>query len=140
MASVLGKGSRGAVARVTRGPLPPAAARSHLAALVDLYVLGLTVPLPLPVKTAHAWATVIRRNSSLRRVASTKALDEWTATTTKTGLVIPGERDDAWWQLVHGPTPSLEVLLDPVAGSGTDLGGLAPRLWGPALDNVTESA
>lgn len=140
MASVLGKGSRGAVARVTRGPLPPAAARSHLAALVDLYVLGLTVPLPLPVKTAHAWATVIRRNSSLRRVASTKALDEWTATTTKTGLVIPGERDDAWWRLVHGPTPSLEVLLDPVAGSGTDLGGLAPRLWGPALDNVTESA
>lgn len=139
-ASTLGKGSRGSVARTTRGPLPQAAARSHLTALVDLYALGLTAPLPLPVKTAFAWAEVMHRNSSLRQAALRKASDEWLQTTLKSGDVIPGERDDAWWQRVHGPDAPLDVLLEPLAGPGTDLATLAPRVWGPAIDNIASSS
>lgn len=139
-ASVLGKGSRGSVARTTRGPLPQAAARSHLTALVDLYTLGLTAPLPLPVKTAHAWAEVMHRNSSLRQAATTRAQDEWLQTVMKNGGIIPGERDDAWWRLVHGKDAPIDVLREPLAGPGTDLATLAPRVWGPAIDNIESTA
>ncbi len=139
-ASTLGKGSRGSVARTTRGPLPRAAARSHLTALVDLYALGLTAPLPIPVKTAFGWAEVMHRNSSLRQAAMRKASDEWVQTTLKTGGVIPGERDDAWWQRVHGSEAPLDVLLAPQAGPGTDLATLAPRVWGPAIDNIASTS
>lgn len=139
-ASVLGKGSRGSVARTTRGPLPQAAARSHLTALVDLYALGLTAPLPLPVKTSFGWAEVMHRNSSLRQAAMRKASDEWVQTTLKTGGVIPGERDDAWWQRVHGTEAPVDVLLEPLAGPGTDLASLAPRVWGPAIDNIESTS
>src|SRR5699024_2546744 len=140
MASTLGKGTRGRVARTTRGPLPRAAARSHLTTLVDLYTLGLTAPLPLPVKTAHRWAEVTSRNSSLRQAATKGAEDEWTQTTTRTGLVIPGERDDAWWRLVLGTDAPLAALQEDVAGPGTALATLAPMIWGPALDNIESTA
>ena len=140
MASTLGKGTRGRVARTTRGPLPRAAARSHLTTLVDLYTLGLTAPLPLPVKTAHRWAEVTSRNSSLRQAATKGAEDEWTQTTTRTGLVIPGERDDAWWRLVLGTDAPLAALQEDVAGPGTALATLAPMVWGPALDNIESTA
>ncbi|MGO1166857.1 MAG: exodeoxyribonuclease V subunit gamma, partial [Janibacter sp.] len=139
-ASVLGKGSRGSVARTTRGPLPQAAARSHLTALIDLYTLGLTAPLPLPVKAAYGWAEVIGRNSSLRQAATKRASDEWHQTMLKNGGIIPGERDDAWWQLVHGADAPLDVLYEPVAGPGTDLAALAPKVWGPAIDNIESTS
>ncbi|WP_435201094.1 exodeoxyribonuclease V subunit gamma [Janibacter sp. GS2] len=139
-ASVLGKGARGSVARTTRGPLPQAAARSHLTALIDLYALGMTAPLPLPVKAAYGWAEVMHRNSSLRQAATKRASDEWNQTVMKNGGVIPGERDDAWWQLVHGTGSPIEVLFEPVAGPGTDLATLAPKVWGPAIDNIASSA
>ncbi len=140
MASALGKGSRGSVARTTRGPLPRAAARSHLAALVDLYVLGMSAPLPLPVKTAHAWAEVVHRNPTLRQSATRRAVDEWQETRLRTGATMPGERDDAWWQRVHGGDAPFEVLLQDVAGPGTGLDDLAPKVWGPAIDNITGTA
>ncbi|MEN3123408.1 exodeoxyribonuclease V subunit gamma [Janibacter sp. LM] len=139
-ASALGKGSRGSVARTTRGPLPQAAARSHLAALVDLYALGLTAPLPLPVKTAFAWAEVVQRNGSRHTAATKKAEADWSASHLRNGTVIPGERDDAWWRLVHGSEAPFAVLLEDVAGPGTDLATLAPRVWGPAIDNIESSA
>lgn len=139
-ASVLGKGSRGSVARTTYGALPRAAARSHLAALIDLYTLGHTAPLPLPVKTAHAWADVMHRNSSLRQAATTKAVSEWEQTILNNGGLIPGERDDAWWQLVHGSVAPFEVLHESIAGPGTDLATLAPKIWGPAMDNIESSS
>ncbi|NYF98385.1 exodeoxyribonuclease V subunit gamma [Janibacter cremeus] len=139
-ASALGKGSRGSVARATRGPLPREAARSHLSALIDLYALGLTAPLPLPVKTAHAWAQAIERNHTLARVATTRARGEWEPTRMRNGGVIPGEQDDSWWQLVHGNRAPFAVLLDDVAGSGTNLAALAPKVWGPAIDNITGTA
>ena len=139
-ASTLGKGSRGSVSRTSYGVLPLAAARSHLTALVDLYTLGQTAPLPLPVKTAHAWAQAVHRNPTHRRVARQKACDDWEATTLRNGDVIPGERDDAWWQLVHGRSAPFDVLLEDVAGPGTDLATLAPAIWAPALDNVGSTA
>lgn len=134
-ASTLGKGSRGSVARTTYGALPRAAARSHLSALVDIYALGQTAALPLPVKTAHAWAEVMRRNSSLRQAATTKAVGEWEPRILRDGAVIPGERDDAWWRLVHGSEAPFDVLHEGVAGPGTDLSTLASKVWAPALDN-----
>lgn len=134
-ASTLGKGSRGSVARTTYGALPRAAARSHLSALVDIYALGQTAALPLPVKTAHAWAEVMRRNSSLRQAATTKAVGEWEPRILRDGAVIPGERDDAWWRLVHGSEAPFDVLHEGVAGPGTDLSTLASRVWAPVLDN-----
>lgn len=139
-ASALGKGSRGSVARTTRGPLPQAAARSHLTALVDLYVLGLTAPLPLPVKTAFAWAEVVQRNGSRHTAATKKAEADWCASHLNNGTVIPGERDDAWWRLVHGSEAPFAVLLADVAGPGTDLATLAPTVWGPAIDNIESTA
>ncbi|WP_338749064.1 exodeoxyribonuclease V subunit gamma [Janibacter alittae] len=139
-ASALGKGARGSVARTTRGPLPREAARSHLSALIDLYALGLSAPLPLPVKTAHAWARVVERNPTMTRVATTKGRSEWEPTRMRNGGVIPGEQDDAWWQLVHGSEAPFAVLLDDVAGPDTNLAALAPTVWGPALTNITGSA
>ncbi|WP_082566993.1 exodeoxyribonuclease V subunit gamma [Janibacter sp. Soil728] len=135
-ASALGKGSRGKVARTSFGALPRAAARSHLAALIDVYSLGQTAPLPLPVKTAHAWMQVVHRNPTHRRAAAQKAVGEWELTMLKNGGSIPGERDDAWWRLVHGSAAPFEVLLEAPAGPGTDLATLAPKIWAPALDNV----
>ncbi|WP_277453472.1 exodeoxyribonuclease V subunit gamma [Janibacter sp. DB-40] len=140
MASALGKGSKGSVARTTRGPLPLAAARSHLTALVDLYALGQTTALPLPVKTARAWAEVIGRNPALGQAATKRAEGEWLPTTMRNGGVIPGEQDDAWWQLVHGSKAPFAALLEPVAGPGTDLATLAPKVWGPADDNIAGTA
>ncbi len=138
-ASTLGKGRRG-VSRTTRGPLPAAAARSHLAELVDVYTLGMSTPLPLPVKTAMAWAESVHRSPTRTRVARTRAAQDWEPARLKDGRVIPGERDDGWWRRVHGPDAPFEALLEPVSGPGTDLPTLAPRVWGPALDNVTATA
>ncbi|CAM4026831.1 exodeoxyribonuclease V subunit gamma [Janibacter anophelis] len=135
-ASALGKPAGKAASRVTYAALPRAAARSHLAALIDLYVLGQTAPLPLPVKTASAWAQVLHHKPNLARVARQKAVGEWEATLLKNGATMPGERDDAWWGLVHGSDAPFDVLLEDAAGPGTDLATLAPRVWGPAIDNV----
>ena len=140
MASTLGKGSRGKIARTTRGPLPRAAARSHLSALIDIYGIGMTAPLPLPVKTAHAWAQVVERNHTHTRAATTNAQGEWLETRLNNGGTIPGERDDAWWRLVHGSDAPFDVLLEPVAGPGSDLATLAPKVWGPAIDNIMGTA
>lgn len=140
MASALGKGPRGSVARATRGPLPRAAARSHLTALLDLYALGMTAPLPLPVKTAHAWAQVAHRRATHQQAATAKAGGEWVGTRLRNNSTIPGERDDAWWRRVHGEQAPFDVLLKALAGPGTDLPTLAPKVWGPALENVTDRA
>ncbi|WP_433955296.1 exodeoxyribonuclease V subunit gamma [Janibacter indicus] len=139
-ASTLGKGPRGKVARTTYGALPRAAARSHLATLLEVHALGQTLPLPLPVKTAHAHAQAISRNPSRTRVAQQQAVGEWEPTILKSGDVIPGERDDAWWRLVHGSEAPFDVLTQPLAGPGSDLATLATRVWGPALDNVGSTA
>ncbi|QNF94114.1 exodeoxyribonuclease V subunit gamma [Janibacter sp. YB324] len=139
-ASTLGKGFKGKVARTTYGALPRAAARSHLATLLEVHALGQTVPLPLPVKTAHAHAQAISRNPSRTRVAQQQAVGEWEPTILKSGDVIPGERDDAWWRLVHGSEAPFDVLTQPLAGPGSDLATLATRVWGPALDNVGSTA
>ena len=139
-ASTLGKGSRGKVARTSYGVLPRDAARSHLTTLLDVFALGQTAPLPLPVKTAHAWAQAVSRSPTRTRLAQQQAAKEWEASLLKSGDVIPGERDDSWWRLVHGREAPFDVLLQTLAGPGSDLATLAPRVWGPALDNVGSTA
>ena len=98
------------------------------------------MPLPLPAKTAHAHAQAISRNPSRTRVAQQQAVGEWEPTILTSGDVIPGERDDAWWRLVHGSEAPFDVLTQPLAGPGSDLATLATRVWGPALDNVGSKA
>ncbi|MCT1618970.1 exodeoxyribonuclease V subunit gamma [Janibacter hoylei] len=139
-ASTLGKGSRGKVARTSYGVLPREAARSHLTTLLDVFALGQTAPLPLPVKTAHAWAQAVSRNPTRTRLAQQQAAKEWEASLLKSGDTIPGERDDSWWRLVHGREAPFDVLQQTLAGPGSDLATLAPRVWGPALDNVGSTA
>lgn len=82
----------------------------------------------------------MHRNSSLRQAATTKAVSEWEQTILNNGGLIPGERDDAWWQLVHGSVAPFEVLHESIAGPGTDLATLAPKIWGPAMDNTESSS
>ena len=141
-ASTLGKGrGRGQkVARTTRGPVPLAAARSHLSELIDVHAIGLRAPLPLPVKTSLTWAETVHHNPTRTHVAATKAGKDWEPYRTKAGSIIPGERDDGWWRRIHGADAPFELLLTEVAGPGTDLPTLASRVWGPALDNVTATA
>ncbi|MGO4242407.1 hypothetical protein AB4028_00465, partial [Janibacter sp. RAF20_2_2] len=139
-ASTLGKGSRGKVARTSYGVLPRDAARSHLTTLLDVFALGQTAPLPLPVKTAHAWAQAVSRNPTRTRLAQQQAAKQWDATRLDNGDIIPGERDDSWWRLVHGREAPFDVLQQTLAGPGSDLATLAPRVWGPALDNVGSTA
>ena len=43
-------------------------------------------------------------------------------------------------RLVHGREAPFDVLLQTLAGPGSDLATLAPRVWGPALDNVGSTA
>nr|WP_257908457.1 hypothetical protein [Janibacter limosus] len=76
---------------------------------------------------------VVHRNPTHRRAATQKAVGEWLPNQ-KFGF--PGERDDAWWRLVHGSDAPFEVLLEAPAGPGSDLATLAPKIWAPALDNV----
>ncbi|WP_068250440.1 exodeoxyribonuclease V subunit gamma [Janibacter corallicola] len=141
-ASTLGKGrGRGRpVARTTRGPVPLAAARSHLSELIDVHAVGLSAPLPLPVKTSLAWAETVHRNPTRTRIAARKAREDWEPRRSRTGATFPGERDDGWWRRIHGADAPFELLLTEVAGPGTDLPTLASRVWGPALDNVTATA
>lgn len=113
------------------GPVDPDTARLLLADLVALLDLARTVVLPLPAKTGAAWAeamTSFRGNADNRsRKAMADAAQAWA------GGRFPGEREDGWWRRAYGDGADLATLLRPVAGPGTDLPGLAERVWRPLL-------
>ena len=121
-------------------PLSAADARAALDELVALYRAGLRSPLPLPVKTAAAYAD--RRNHSDTPTAREGAARDWLSDR------FPGEQDDAEHVLLYGPKAPLSVLTTqrPEHGEGgpgwhrdeTDrFGLLARRLWGRLLDAET---
>jgi exodeoxyribonuclease V gamma subunit len=121
-------------------PLPLADATAALEELVALYRAGLRSPLPLPVKTAAAYAE--RRNHSDTPTAREGAEREWLTAR------FPGEQEDAEHVLLHGERAPLTVLTTqrPADGEGgpgwhrdeTDrFGLLARRLWGRLLDHET---
>ncbi|HEX4699235.1 MAG TPA: exodeoxyribonuclease V subunit gamma, partial [Actinomycetes bacterium] len=136
-AAAVGRGRGKGALRSTFDPLDPLEARLALDELVALYRAGLRAPLPLPVKTAAAYAE--RRNHSDTPTAREGAEREWLR-----GM-FPGEQDDAEHVLLYGAAAPLSVLtaqrpLDDEGGPGwhadeTDrFGLLSRRLWGRLLD------
>ncbi|HEU4515203.1 MAG TPA: exodeoxyribonuclease V subunit gamma [Nocardioidaceae bacterium] len=139
-AHALGRGRAGTT-RALSGPLDHRAA-GWLRDLVDIYDRGMREPLPLPVRTACAYAeaSLIRR-----RGAQTDPLDkarkDWeTDRFSPTG--IPGEDDDLAHVRVFGQAAPLECLLTPPRPDETwndephRLGQYAWRLWQPLLEGA----
>jgi exodeoxyribonuclease V gamma subunit len=130
-AVAVGRDGRGTQRSVFE-PLPVAEARSALTELIDLYRAGLDSPLPLPIKTAEAYATA--RRTTRVPAARIRAEQLWV------GDRFPGDRDDAEYVLIHGPKAPFTVLTSQIpqpdeGGPGwpaeeTDrFGLLACRLW-----------
>ena len=130
-ASVLGTTTKGTVARAF-GRLDPQIALARLADLVDLYLLGRTTVLPLPAKTAYAYAQAVHRDDRRTGAARRAARGAWEPD----DRGFNDERADRWWRLAHGDAAPLDRLLADAAGPDTGLGALAPRLWDPILDNL----
>jgi exodeoxyribonuclease V gamma subunit len=125
-AGAVGRDRRG-YARATFAAVEEAPAL--LAELVALYDAGMCEPLPLPLKTGHAWASYRKYPQQAR----SKANQAWR--TTRYG---PENAEPAQVR-VWGQGAALDVLLGEVpegeqyAGESTRLGALASRLWVPIL-------
>ncbi len=140
---VVGRGQGQAMAtRSTFGPLSASDATAALTELAALYRAGLRSPLPIPLKTAAAYAE--RRLRADAPTARLGAADAWADRDVR-GTRYAGEQSDAEHVLLWGPKAPLAVLVAqrPAAGEGgpgwdrdeTDrFGLLARRLWGRLLD------
>ncbi|HSE07808.1 MAG TPA: exodeoxyribonuclease V subunit gamma [Nocardioidaceae bacterium] len=139
-AHALGRGRAGTT-RALSGPLDHRA-ETWLRDLVDLYDRGMREPLPLPMKTACAYAEA---SYTKRRGANTdpvwKARKEWESDPySPTG--IPGEDADLPHVQVFGHGAPLERLMTPPGPdeSWNDephrLGQYAWRLWQPLLEGA----
>ena len=138
-AGAIGKGEKGRygapdqeVARVAFASVDEAT--DLLRDLVAMYDAGQREPLPLPLKTGHAWAARRRPGNdfAVRKDAEFKWLSNR----------FPGENDDAAHVAVWGADAPLEVLLgeprpgEEYDGENTRLGALAMRLWQPMLERA----
>ena len=118
-------------------------ARIWLEQLVDIRGRGMRQPLPMPVKTAAAYATSRFAGESIEQ-AETAANREWVDS-----RYTFGEAGDPEHELVWGGSAPLAVLLgeQPYADEAgwwldesTRFGQLARRVWHPLLDSErTES-
>ncbi len=130
-AVTIGRGARGTAVSTLTGMLA-ADARGHLAALVDLYRAGLTRPLPVPPRTACAYAQ--RRGSGVNPdTAATLAAKEWRQDGQSSAW---GEYDDADHERVglRGFADLLAAAPDPAASFADEphlFGQLARRIWSP---------
>ena len=117
------------------GPVPPDRARAHLDGLVAVYRLGLTRPLPVPPRTACAYADK-RRGGVNPDNAAQFAGKQWvTQSNTRTW----GEHDDGDHRrcglrslddlLSEGPVPGLPYDDEPHL-----FGQLARAIWTPLLE------
>jgi exodeoxyribonuclease V gamma subunit len=132
--------SGGAAAHAMIAPLDHRA-EEWLLGLVDLYDRGMREPLPMPPKTACAYAEGNLRQQRGGLDAEDKARREWeTDRFSPTG--IPGEDADPSHVQVWGEHAPLECLLSPARedehwnDQPHRLGQLALRLWGPLLDGA----
>jgi len=119
--------------------VPPTTALAVLRQYVALYRDGLRAPLPVPCKTAEAYAAL---RWSGKKVFSARigAESEW-----KDTLQIPREQSDAANALVFGGVASFERLCEeratptdhyngwPAEEEGDRFGVLARRFWDPLL-------
>jgi len=120
--------------------VPPGDGHAILQSVVGMFATGMCAPLPLPPRTARAWATARRGGED--PVPAAKR--EWE------GKRIPGgshgERDDWANSLIWGADAGLDQLLEErpeeaeggtgwAADEDSRLGRLARRLWDPLLDH-----
>jgi exodeoxyribonuclease V gamma subunit len=129
---------RSKVARALAGPVDHRA-REWLRDLVDLYDRGLREPLPLPTKTACAYAEAARdqrRGSPVDPLS--KAEREWVTDRFDNGF--PKEDADPAHERAFGEAAPLDRLLGPPRDDERwhdephRLGQYALRLWTPLLD------
>ncbi len=136
MAGAIGRGRRGDPP-VTTGFRRPDDALERLGELVRIFDAGMREPLPLPLKTGHAWAQQRLRGASdlaCRSVATKVWSDKFP------------ENEDEHHVRVWGPGAPLDVLLaappgpgEGVEGESTRLGALAVTLWKPVLEGGQRS-
>ncbi|HSE70203.1 MAG TPA: exodeoxyribonuclease V subunit gamma [Nocardioidaceae bacterium] len=115
----------------------PEDARRHLEALVEVYRAGLTAPLPVPPKTACAYAEERRAGNAVPRSES-RAARAWR---TKAQQKEVGEFDDAAHRRIWGDPTMSKLLSEPADPSDPDwpdephrFGQLARRVWTPLLE------
>ena len=131
-AHAIGRG-RAAPAVALAGPLDHRA-EGWLRDLVDLYDRGMREPLPLPVKTACAYAEESQRGSG----SAWKARKEW-ETDRFSPFGIKGEDADPSHVQAFGEGAAFEVLTTPPrddeswSNESHRLGQYAVRLWSPLL-------
>ena len=127
--------TKSGIAAATITDIDTEVARSTLTSLIDVYRRGLCEPLPLPPRTACAYAE--RRLRSGPNASATYAAREWRSSGAEGAY---GEFDDASHLRVWGDA-SFEALLalPPEAGSDEPhlFGDLARRVWGPLLEAET---
>jgi exodeoxyribonuclease V gamma subunit len=140
VAHAIGRRSRN-TAHARIGPLDHRAGQ-WLRDLVDLYDRGMREPVPLPVKTACAYAEAAQQSQRGGRTDPLdKARREW-ETDRFSPYGIQGEDADAAHVQVYGEAAPLECLLTPPRDDehwSTEkhrLGQLAVRLWQPLLDGA----
>ncbi|WP_148573241.1 exodeoxyribonuclease V subunit gamma [Nocardioides caldifontis] len=111
-----------------------------LRALVDVHDRGLREPLPLPLKTGHAWADAVRAHKN----PLWSAKREWEP---GDNSPVPGEQEDAAHVRVHGRAAPFSRLLEDarpdeqwVAGERNRLGQYSRRIWDPVFDHEQVSS
>ncbi len=146
LALVASGGSRGTAFIIGNGDTirvaPPDAdvAASRLDELLDLYEAGMASPLPLPIRTASAYAA--RRRTSSSPIALSFASREWRQE--RRGEVW-GDSTSREWCILLGDDPPFEALLaEPprteeawYPGETSRFGVLARRLWEPVHAGTT---
>ncbi len=118
--------SRAGPCRALSGPVDHRAGQ-WLHDLVALRDLGLTLPMPAPVKTACAWAEAQAREQRGDDVSPSASADQEWRTDQDNAWGITGEDDEAAHRQVYGDRAPLQLLVD---------GGLpsaARRIWIPLL-------
>ena len=104
---------------------------------MDLYDRGMREPLPLPLRTGHAWAEAVHAHRDADRALA----GAWESTDSSP---VPGEQDDPAHVRVYGRRAPVGCLLEPArpdeswsngraARSAPGSGQLALRLWEPLL-------
>jgi exodeoxyribonuclease V gamma subunit len=118
--------SKAGPSRALSGPVDHRAV-DWLRDLVALRDLGLTMPMPAPVKTACAWAEAHARELRGDDVSPERAAAREWVTDQDNRWGITGEDDEAAHRQVYGDRAPLQRLVD------GGLGSAAWRIWKPLL-------
>ena len=120
--------SKAGPSRALQGPVDHRAV-DWLRDLVALRDLGLTMPMPAPVKTACAWAEAHARQLRGDDMSPERAAAREWVTDPDNRWGITGEDDEVSHRQVYGDRAPLQRLVD------TGLGSAARRIWEPVLQH-----